>query len=173
MAERREDSRGNNSGDKEENSMQQQSNVKLIGRLLRLGISESEIREAFREFVPPQETFEEARAEFTKRDMEYSSNEELPQQELAHLKQNTIEAIAEFDMLAHDESKTAVEKGRAGRLRTQCIEYLHDIVEAEKKFSDPYEAFNAAMNSRRRRYRAEQADSFANEVEKLLENQRR
>jgi Na+-transporting NADH:ubiquinone oxidoreductase subunit NqrC len=52
MAERRE----------EENSLQQERDVKLIARLLQLGVSESEIRETFEKGMLPrdisQETFE-------------------------------------------------------------------------------------------------------------------
>src|SRR5687768_2481474 len=100
-AERREDSKGNNDNDsdKEENGLrQQQRDVKLIAHILQRGVSEREIPESFREFIPPRDiskdTFKKAKSEFTKLDIEYRSDKELPREGLAHLKQNSIEAIA-------------------------------------------------------------------------------
>jgi hypothetical protein len=66
-------------------------------------------------------------------------------------------------------SKTALQKRIVEKIRTDSVEDLQDISEAEEKFSDkPYEAFTEAHMSFRRRARAEQPDSFANEVDKLL-----
>jgi len=174
--ERREDSKGNNDNDsdKEENILQQQKrDVKLIAHVLQHVVSERKIPESFREFIPPrgisQDTFEKAKSEFTKLDIEYRSDKELPREGLAHLKQNSIEAIADFDRLAQDKSKTALQKRLVEKLRTDSVEDLQDISEAEEKFSDePYEAFNEVHTSFRRRARAEQPDCFANEVDKLL-----
>jgi hypothetical protein len=177
-AEKREDSKGNtdNDSDKEENSLQRQQkrDVKLITHeLQRGGVSEKEIRDTFREFIPSQniaqDAFEKAKTEFTKLDTEYRSDKELPREELARLKQNSIEIITDFDRLAQDKSKTALQKRIVEKIRTDSVEDLQDISEAEEKFSDkPYEAFNEAHMSFRRRARAEQPDSFANEVDKLL-----
>jgi hypothetical protein len=176
VAERREDSKGNNDNDsdKDENSLQrQQRDVKLIKHELQRGVKEREIQETFREFIPPrdisQDVFEKAKTEFTKLDTEYRSDKELPREELARLKQNSIEIITDFDRLAQDKSKTALQKRIVEKIRTDSVEDLQDISEAEEKFSDkPYEAFNEAHMSFRRRARAEQPDSFANEVDKLL-----
>jgi hypothetical protein len=176
-AEKREDSKGNtdNDSDKEENSLQRQQkrDVKLITHELQRGVSEKEIRDTFREFIPSQniaqDAFEKAKTEFTKLDTEYRSDKELPREELARLKQNSIEIITDFDRLAQDKSKTALQKRIVEKIRTDSVEDLQDISEAEEKFSDkPYEAFNEAHMSFRRRARAEQPDSFANEVDKLL-----
>jgi hypothetical protein len=177
-AEKREDSKGNtdNDSDKEENSLQRQQkrDVKLITHeLQRGGVSEKEIRDTFREFMPSQniaqDAFEKAKTEFTKLDTEHRSDKELPREELARLKQNSIEIITDFDRLAQDKSKTALQKRIVEKIRTDSVEDLQDISEAEEKFSDkPYEAFNEAHMSFRRRARAEQPDSFANEVDKLL-----
>jgi hypothetical protein len=176
-AEKREDSKGNtdNDSDKEENSLQRQQkrDVKLITHELQRGVSEKEIRDTFREFIPSQniaqDAFEKAKTEFTKLDTEYRSDKELPGEELARLKQNSIEIITDFDRLAQDKSKTALQKRIVEKIRTDSVEDLQDISEAEEKFSDkPYEAFNEAHMSFRRRARAEQPDSFANEVDKLL-----
>jgi hypothetical protein len=176
-AEKREDSKGNtdNDSDKEENSPQRQQkrDVKLITHELQRGVSEKEIRDTFREFIPSQniaqDAFEKAKTEFTKLDTEYRSDKELPREELARLKQNSIEIITDFDRLAQDKSKTALQKRIVEKIRTDSVEDLQDISEAEEKFSDkPYEAFNEAHMSFRRRARAEQPDSFANEVDKLL-----
>ena len=176
-AEKREDSKGNtdNDSDKEENSPQRQQkrDVKLITHELQRGVSEKEIRDTFREFIPSQniaqDAFEKAKTEFTKLDTEYRSDKELPGEELARLKQNSIEIITDFDRLAQDKSKTALQKRIVEKIRTDSVEDLQDISEAEEKFSDkPYEAFNEAHMSFRRRARAEQPDSFANEVDKLL-----
>jgi hypothetical protein len=175
-AERREDSKGNNDSDsdKEENSLQrQQRDVKLIPHELQRGVSEREIRDTFREFIPPQsishDAFEKGNTEFTKLDTEYSSDKELPREELARLKQNSIETITDFDRLAQDKSKTALQKRIVEKIRTDSVEDLQDISEAEEKFSDkPHEAFNEAHTSFRRRARAEQPESFANDVDKLL-----
>ena len=176
-AEKREDSKGNtdNDSDKEENSLQRQQkrDVKLITHELQRGASEKEIRDTFREFIPSQniaqDAFEKAKTEFTKLDTEYRSDKELPREELARLKQNSIEIITDFDRLAQDKSKTALQKRIVEKIRTDSVEDLQDISEAEEKFSDkPYEAFNEAHMSFRRRARAEQPDSFANEVDKLL-----
>jgi hypothetical protein len=177
-AEKREDSKGNtdNDSDKEENSLQRQQkrDVELITHeLQRGGVSEKEIRDTFREFIPSQniaqDAFEKAKTEFTKLDTEYRSDKELPREELARLKQNSIEIITDFDRLAQDKSKTALQKRIVEKIRTDSVEDLQDISEAEEKFSDkPYEAFNEAHMSFRRRARAEQPDSFANEVDKLL-----
>ena len=176
-AEKREDSKGNNDNDsdKEENSLQRQQkrDVKLITHELQRGVSEKEIRDTFREFIPSQniaqDAFEKAKTEFTKLDTEYRSDKELPREELARLKQNSIEIITDFDRLAQDKSKTALQKRIVEKIRTDSVEDLQDISEAEEKFSDkPYEAFNEAHMSFRRRARAEQPDSFANEVDKLL-----
>jgi len=175
--EKREDSKGNtdNDSDKEENSLQRQQkrDVKLITHELQRGVSEKEIRDTFREFIPSQniaqDAFEKAKTEFTKLDTEYRSDKELPREELARLKQNSIEIITDFDRLAQDKSKTALQKRIVEKIRTDSVEDLQDISEAEEKFSDkPYEAFNEAHMSFRRRARAEQPDSFANEVDKLL-----
>jgi len=176
VAERREDSKGNNDNDsdKDENSLQrQQRDVKLIKHELQRGVKEREIQETFRESIPPrdisQDAFEKAKTEFTKLDTEYRSDKELPREELARLKQNSIETITDFDRLAQDMSKTALQKRIVEKIRTDSVEDLQDISEAEEKFSDkPYEAFNEAHMSFRRRARAEQPDSFANEVDKLL-----
>jgi hypothetical protein len=96
---------------------------------------------------------------------------------LTRLKQNSIETITDFERLAQDKSKTALQKRIVENIRTGSVEDLQDILEAEEKFSDePYEAFNEAHTSFRRRAIAEQPDSFANEVDKLLgdkENRRR
>jgi hypothetical protein len=176
-AEKSEDSKGNtdNDSDKEENSLQRQQkhDVKLITHELQRGVSEKEIRDTFREFIPSQniaqDAFEKAKTEFTKLDTEYRSDKELPREELARLKQNSIEIITDFDRLAQDKSKTALQKRIVEKIRTDSVEDLQDISEAEEKFSDkPYEAFNEAHMSFRRRARAEQPDSFANEVDKLL-----
>jgi hypothetical protein len=176
-AEKREDSKGNtdNDSDKEENSLQRQQkrDVKLITHELQRGVSEKEIRDTFREFIPSQniaqDAFEKAKTEFTKLDTEYRSDKELPREELARLKQNSIEIITDFDRLAQDKSKTALQKRIVEKIRTDSVEDLQDISEAEEKFSDkPYEAFNEAHMSFRRRARAEQPDNFANEVDKLL-----
>jgi hypothetical protein len=177
-AEKREDSKGNtdNDSDKEENSLQRQQkrDVELITHeLQRGGVSEKEIRDTFREFIPSQniaqDAFEKAKTEFTKLDTEYRSDKELPREELARLKQNSIEIITDFDRLAQDKSKTALQKRIVEKIRTDSVEDLQDISEAEEKFSDkPYEAFNEAHMSFRRRARAEQPDNFANEVDKLL-----
>ena len=176
-AEKREDSKGNtdNDSNKEENSLQRQQkrDVKLITHELQRGVSEKEIRDTFREFIPSQniaqDAFEKAKTEFTKLDTEYRSDKELPREELARLKQNSIEIITDFDRLAQDKSKTALQKRIVEKIRTDSVEDLQDISEAEEKFSDkPYEAFNEAHMSFRRRARAEQPDSFANEVDKLL-----
>jgi hypothetical protein len=176
-AEKREDSKGNtdNDSDKEENSLQRQQkhDVKLITHELQRGVSEKEIRDTFREFIPSQniaqDAFEKAKTEFTKLDTEHRSDKELPREELARLKQNSIEIITDFDRLAQDKSKTALQKRIVEKIRTDSVEDLQDISEAEEKFSDkPYEAFNEAHMSFRRRARAEQPDSFANEVDKLL-----
>jgi hypothetical protein len=176
-AEKREDSKGNtdNDSDKEENNLQRQQkrDVKLITHGLQRGVSEKEIRDTFREFIPSQniaqDAFEKAKTEFTKLDTEYRSDKELPREELARLKQNSIEIITDFDRLAQDKSKTALQKRIVEKIRTDSVEDLQDISEAEEKFSDkPYEAFNEAHMSFRRRARAEQPDSFANEVDKLL-----
>ena len=176
-AEKREDSKGStdNDSDKEENSLQRQQkrDVKLITHELQRGVSEKEIRDTFREFIPSQniaqDAFEKAKTEFTKLDTEYRSDKELPREELARLKQNSIEIITDFDRLAQDKSKTALQKRIVEKIRTDSVEDLQDISEAEEKFSDrPYEAFNEAHMSFRRRARAEQPDSFANEVDKLL-----
>ena len=176
-AEKREDSKGNtdNDSDKEENSLQRQQkrDVKLITHELQRGVSEKEVRDTFREFIPSQniaqDAFEKAKTEFTKLDTEYRSDKELPREELARLKQNSIEIITDFDRLAQDKSKTALQKRIVEKIRTDSVEDLQDISEAEEKFSDkPYEAFNEAHMSFRRRARAEQPDSFANEVDKLL-----
>src|SRR5215207_4839396 len=165
VAERREDSKGNNDNDsdKDENSLQRQQR----------DVKEREIQETFRESIPPrdisQDAFEKAKTEFTKLDTEYRSDKELPREELARLKQNSIEIITDFDRLAQDKSKTALQKRIVEKIRTDSVEDLQDISEAEEKFSDkPYEAFNEAHMSFRRRARAEQPDSFANEVDKLL-----
>ena len=175
--EKRKDSKGNtdNDSDKEENSLQRQQkrDVKLITHELQRGASEKEIRDTFREFIPSQniaqDAFEKAKTEFTKLDTEYRSDKELPREELARLKQNSIEIITDFDRLAQDKSKTALQKRIVEKIRTDSVEDLQDISEAEEKFSDkPYEAFNEAHMSFRRRARAEQPDSFANEVDKLL-----
>jgi hypothetical protein len=175
--EKRKDSKGNtdNDSDKEENSLQRQQkrDVKLITHELQRGVSEKEIRDTFREFIPSQniaqDAFEKAKTEFTKLDTEYRSDKELPREELARLKQNSIEIITDFDRLAQDKSKTALQKRIVEKIRTDSVEDLQDISEAEEKFSDkPYEAFNEAHMSFRRRARAEQPDSFANEVDKLL-----
>jgi hypothetical protein len=176
-AEKREDSKGNtdNDSDKEENSLQRQQkrDVKLITHELQRGVSEKEIRDTFREFIPSQniaqDAFEKAKTEFTKLDTEHRSDKELPREELARLKQNSIEIITDFDRLAQDKSKTALQKRIVEKIRTDSVEDLQDISEAEEKFSDkPYEAFNEAHMSFRRRARAEQPDNFANEVDKLL-----
>lgn len=175
-AERREGSKGNkdNGSDKEENNLQrQQRDMKLTTHELQRGVSEREIQDTLREFIPPQnisqESFGKAKTEFTKLDTEYRSDKELPREELARLKQNSIETITDFDRLAQDTSKTALQKRIVEKIRTDSVEDLQDISEAEEKFSDkPYEAFNEAHTSFRRRARAEQPDSFANEVDKLL-----
>jgi len=177
-AERRKDNKGNNDNDtdKEENSLQRQQkrDVKLITHeLQRGGVSGKEIRGTFREFIPSgnisQDSFEKAKTEFTKLDTEYGSDKELPREELARLKQNSIETISDFDRLSQDKSKTTLQNRMVEKIRTDSVEDLQDISEAEEKFSDkPYEAFNEAHTSFRRRARAEQPDSFANEVDKLL-----
>ena len=116
-------------------------------------------------------TFEKAKGEFTKLHTEYSLDKELPREDLARLKQNSIEVIADFDRLSQDKTKTSLQKRIVEKLRTDSVEDLQDISEAEEKFSDkPYEALNEAHTSFRRRARAEQPDSFTNEVDKLLGN---
>ena len=99
--ERREDGKGNS--DMEEDSLQQkQDEVKKIARLLQLGLSEIDIRESYIQAMPSEETFENARSEFTKLDREYRENKELPRQDLARSKQNNEEALASFDRMARD-----------------------------------------------------------------------
>src|SRR5215212_5758215 len=127
---------------KEENSLQRQQkrDVKLITHELQRGASEKEIRDTFREFIPSQniaqDAFEKAKTEFTKLDTEYRSDKELPREELARLKQNSIEIITDFDRLAQDKSKTALQKRIVEKIRTDSVEDLQDISEAEEKFSD-------------------------------------
>ena len=175
-AERREDSKDNDDNDsnKEEKCPQrQQRDMKLIIHELQHGESERKFRDTFREFIPPRdiskEAFEKAKSEFIKLDTDYRSDKELPHEDLTRLKQNSIETITDFDRLAQDKSKTTLQKRIVEKIRTDSVEDLQDISEAEEKFSDkPYEAFNEAHTSFRRRARAEQPDSFANEVDKLL-----
>ncbi len=177
-AERREYSRGNDDNDsnrEEKCPQRQQRDTKLIIHELQHGESESErkFRDTFREFIPPRdiskEAFEKAKGEFIKLDTDYRSDKGLPHEDLTPLKQNSIETITDFDRLAQDKSKTTLQKNIVEKIRTDSVEDLQDISEAEEKFSDkPYEAFNEAHTSFRRRARAEQPDSFANEVDKLL-----
>jgi hypothetical protein len=179
----REGSKGNNENesDKEDNLQRQQHDVKLIAHEIHRGVYEREIRETFGQFIPPRdiskEVFEKAKSEFIKLDTDYCSDKELPREDLTRLKQKSIETITDFDKLAQDKSKTALQKRIVENIRTVSVEDLQDILEAEEKFSDePYEAFNEAHTSFRRRAVAEQADSFANEVDRLLgnkENRRR
>ena len=100
--ERREDDGKGNSDIKEDSLQQQQDEVKKIARLLQLGLSEIDIRESYIQAVPAEETFENARSEFTKLDREYRENKELPRQDLARSKQNNEEALASFDRMARD-----------------------------------------------------------------------
>jgi hypothetical protein len=181
--ERREGIKGNNENDsdEEDNLQRQQRDVKLIAHEIQRGVCEREIRETFGQFIPPRNTskeaFEKAKSEFIKLDTDYRSDKELPREDLTRLKQNSIETITDFERLAQDKSKTALQKRIVENIRTGSVEDLQDILEAEEKFSDePYEAFNEAHTSFRRRAIAEQPDSFANEVDKLLgdkENRRR
>jgi hypothetical protein len=175
-AKRYEGTKGNNENDRDEEEkcpQLQQRDMKLITYEPQDGVSERKFRDTFREFIPPenisQDAFEKAKSEFIKLDTDYRSDKELPRQDLTHLKQNSIETITGFDRLAQDKSKTALQKKIVENIRTDSVEDLQDILEAEEKFSDkPYEAFNEAHTSFRRRARAEQPDSFANEVDKLL-----
>lgn len=175
-AERREDNKGNDDNDsnKEEKRPQRgQRDMKLIIHELQHGESERKFRDTFREFIPARdiskEAFEKAKSEFIKLDTDYRSDKKLPREDLTRLKQNSIETITDFDRLAQDKSKTTLQKRIVEKIRTDSVEDLQDISEAEEKFSDkPDEAFNEAHTSFRRRARAEQPDSFANEVDKLL-----
>ena len=174
-AERRKGTKGNNENDSDEgnNLQRQQRDVKLIAHELQRGVCEREIQETLGEFIPPRdiskEAFENAKSEFIKLDTEYRSDKELPREDLTRLKQNSIETITDFDRLAQDKSKTALQKRIVENIRTGSVEDLQDILEAEEKFSDePNEAFNEAHTNFRRRAIAEQPDNFANEVDKLL-----
>jgi hypothetical protein len=70
---------------------------------------------------------------------------------------------------SQDKSKTTLQNRIVEKIRTDSVEDVQDISEAEEKFSDkPYEAFNEVHTTFRRRARAEQPDSFASEVDKLL-----
>jgi len=181
--ERREGINGNNENDSnEEDKLQRQRRgVKLTAHEIQRSVCEREIRETLGQFLPPRdiskEAFEKAKSEFIKLDRDYRSDKELPREDLTRLKQNSIETITDFDRLAQDKSKTPLQKRIVENIRTGSVEDLQDILEAEEKFSDePYEAFNEAHTSFRKRAVAEQPDSFANEVDKLLgdkENTRR
>jgi hypothetical protein len=181
--ERREGINGNNENDSnEEDKLQRQRRgVKLTAHEIQRSVCEREIQETFGQFIPPRdiskEAFEKAKSEFIKLDRDYRSDKELPREDLTRLKQNSIETITDFDRLAQDKSKTPLQKRIVENIRTGSVEDLQDILEAEEKFSDePYEAFNEAHTSFRKRAVAEQPDSFANEVDKLLgdkENTRR
>jgi hypothetical protein len=170
-----------NDSDEEDNLQRQQRDVKLIAHEIQHGVCERKIRETFGQFTPQRdiskEAFEKAKSEFIKLHTDYRSDKELLREDLTRLKQNSIETITDFDRLAQDKSKTALQKRIVENIRTGSVEDLQDILEAEEKFSDePYEAFNEAHTSFRRRAVAEQPDSFANEVDKLLgdkENRRR
>ena len=167
--ERREDGKGNS--DMEEDSLQQkQDEVKKIARLLQLGLSEIDIRESYIQAMPSEETFENARSEFTKLDREYRENKELPRQDLARSKQNNEEALASFDRMARDKKNmTSQERKIHEKFRTQVVEELQDTSEAQEKFPDkPYEALKEVNERRESRARAEQPDRFANEVDRLL-----
>ena len=167
--ERREDGKGNS--DMEEDSLQQkQDEVKKIARLLQLGLSEIDIRESYIQAMPSEETFENARSEFTKLDKEYRENKELPRQDLARSKQNNEEALASFDRMARDKKNmTSQERKIHEKFRTQVVEELQDTSEAQEKFPDkPYEALLEVNERRESRARAEQPDRFANEVDRLL-----
>ena len=169
--ERREVGKGNS--DMEEDSLQQkQDEVKKIARLLQLGLSEIDIRESYIQAMPSEETFENARSEFTKLDREYRENKELPRQDLARSKQNNEEALASFDRMSRDKKNmTSQERKIHEKFRTQVVEELQDTSEAQEKFPDkPYEALLEVNERRESRARAEQPDRFANEVDRLLGN---